>query len=149
MRSLKESQYGSFIHCSVDTVREFYCFITKNFFITLSFCYWGQFRWLVGVKRRPVRSDGVLVEALPSVDFPLNLILYIPFRISTYSLLISGGASGYTQCRINVVVTFILHCVSSWSVFYLVFPSRNFSGKSRYHWTNLSQFSKYPYSSTS
>ena len=33
----------------------------------------------------PSGSVGVLVEAPLSVDFPLNLILYMPFRILVYS----------------------------------------------------------------
>ena len=33
----------------------------------------------------PPGSGGVLVEAPPSADFPLNLILYMPFRILSYS----------------------------------------------------------------
>jgi hypothetical protein len=32
----------------------------------------------------PTGSDGVLVEAPPSADFPLNLILYMSFRILAY-----------------------------------------------------------------
>ena len=33
----------------------------------------------------PHVSDGVLVEVPPSVVIPLNLILYMPFRILAYS----------------------------------------------------------------
>ena len=33
----------------------------------------------------PIGSDCVLVEVLPSAVIPLNLILYVPFRILAYS----------------------------------------------------------------